>query len=86
MTTTFSELEITADEIPHDGHISELSLMWRAFRSDPLAVLSLVILLIFIFGAIFAPFLTPYAAQGQGDPNILEKFSPPSKAHLLGTD
>jgi peptide/nickel transport system permease protein len=86
MTTTFSELEITADEIPHDGHISELSLMWRAFRSDPLAVLSLVILLIFIFGAIFAPFLTPYAAQGQGDPNILEKFNPPSKAHLLGTD
>jgi peptide/nickel transport system permease protein len=86
MTATFSGLEITTDEIPHDGYVSEFSLMWRAFRSDPLAVLSLVILLFFVLGAIFAPFLTPYAEQGQGDPNILEKFNPPSKEHLLGTD
>jgi peptide/nickel transport system permease protein len=65
---------------------TEYSLMWLAFRRDPLALASLIIILFFIFGASFAPLLTPYAAQGRGDPNILEKFRPPSANHLLGTD
>lgn len=60
--------------------------MARAFRRDPLAVASLVVVLAFILGAIFAPLLTPYPEQGRGDPNILEKFQPPSRTHLLGTD
>jgi peptide/nickel transport system permease protein len=64
----------------------EYSLMVRAFRRDPLAVASLVVVLAFILGAIFAPLLTPYPEQGRGDPNILEKFQPPSRTHLLGTD
>jgi peptide/nickel transport system permease protein len=64
----------------------EYSLMVRAFRRDPLAVASLVVVLVFILGTIFAPVLTPYPEQGRGDPNILEKFQPPSRAHLLGTD
>jgi peptide/nickel transport system permease protein len=65
---------------------SEYGLMLQAFRRDPLAVVSLVVILIFILGAIFAPVLTPYPEQGRGDPNILEKFQPPSRAHPLGTD
>ena len=73
-------------EGPEAKRVTEYQLMWRAFRRDPLAVISLVILLIFILGAIFAPFLTPYPEQGLGVPNILEKFVPPSQAHLLGTD
>jgi peptide/nickel transport system permease protein len=64
----------------------EISLMLRAFRRDPLAVASLVAILVFILGAIFAPVLTPYPEQGRGDPNILEKFKPPGKDHPLGTD
>jgi peptide/nickel transport system permease protein len=64
----------------------EYSLMLLAFTRDPLAVASLVIIILFILGAIFASLLTPYAAQGRGDPNILEKFKPPSSVHLLGTD
>ena len=64
----------------------EYSLMWRVFRRDPLAVASLVVIIIFILGAIFAPLLTAYPEQGRGVPNILEKFKPPSSTHLLGTD
>ena len=60
--------------------------MVRAFRRDPLAVASLVVVLAFILGAIFATVLTPYPEQGRGDPNILEKFQPPSWSHPLGTD
>jgi peptide/nickel transport system permease protein len=68
------------------SRMREYSLMVRAFRRDPLAVASLVVVLVFILGTIFAPVLTPYPEQGRGDPNILEKFQPPSRAHLLGTD
>jgi len=64
----------------------EYSLMWRVFRRDPLAVASLVVIIVFILGAIFAPLLTAYPEQGRGVPNILEKFKPPSSTHLLGTD
>ena len=60
--------------------------MARAFRRDPLAVASLVVILAFLLSAIFSPVLTRYPEQGRGDPNILEKFQPPSGAHLLGTD
>jgi peptide/nickel transport system permease protein len=64
----------------------ELGFMLQAFRRDPLAVVSLVVILLFIIGTVFAPWLTPYPDQGKGDPNITEKFEPPSRAHPLGTD
>jgi peptide/nickel transport system permease protein len=64
----------------------ELGLMLQAFRRDPLAVVSLVVIVLFILGAAFAPWLAPYPEQGEGTPNITEKFKPPSREHLLGTD
>jgi len=60
--------------------------MIRAFRRDWLAFISLGIILAFILGAIFAPWLTPYPEQGRGEPNIIEKFRPPGRTHPLGTD
>jgi peptide/nickel transport system permease protein len=60
--------------------------MWRALRRDWLAMVSLVIVLFFVFVAIFAPYLTPYPEQGRGEPNIVEKLQPPSRAHPMGTD
>jgi peptide/nickel transport system permease protein len=68
------------------SRFQEYNLMLQAFRRDPLAVFSLVIIVVFVLGAIFAPKLTPYPDQGRGVPNILEKFKPPSQAHWLGTD
>jgi len=64
----------------------EYYLMWRVFRRDPLALASLIVIIIFILGATFAPLLTAYPEQGRGVPNITEKFEPPSNNHLLGTD
>ena len=56
------------------------------FRRDRMAMVSLIFLLLVLLGALFAPLLTPYPEQGRGDPNIAEKFQPPSMAHPLGTD
>jgi peptide/nickel transport system permease protein len=84
MTSTAEWPEVQTAQ--RSARFKEMSLMFQAFRRDPLAVASLVIILVFVLGAIFAPWLTPYPGQGRGDPNILEKFQPPSRAHLLGTD
>jgi peptide/nickel transport system permease protein len=64
----------------------ELELVWSAFQRDPLAVASFAVIVIFVVGALLAPWLTPYARQGLGDPSIMDKFRPPSLAHPLGTD
>ena len=56
------------------------------FRRDKLAVVCLFIILLMIFVAIAAPILTPYPEQGLGDPNLGEKFLPPSFSHPFGTD
>ena len=65
--------------------------IWRIIRRDPLALLGLAILIVFIvaaFIATFVPFLVPYSAQGQGvpNPNPADVLLPPSTTHLLGTD
>ena len=56
------------------------------FRRDKLAVVCLFIIVFMAFIAIAAPVLTPYPEQGLGDPNLGEKFMPPSWAHPFGTD
>ena len=66
--------------------ITEFGLIVRSFRKDFLALAGLVVIIVFVLGAVFAPLLTPYPEQGRGDPNILEKFQPPSLKHPLGTD
>ena len=43
-------------------------------------------LILLAVSAIFAPFLTPYASQGMGDPDLSAKFKPPSIEHPFGTD
>ncbi|MGQ9625313.1 MAG: ABC transporter permease [Anaerolineae bacterium] len=68
------------------AQFEEYGLMLRAFRRDVLALISLVIILGFILGAIFAPFLTPYPQEGWGEPNLANKFLPPSAEHPFGTD
>lgn len=55
-------------------------------RQDPLAVLSILIILFLVLSAIFAPLLTSRAAEGLGEPNTVEKLAPPSATHIFGAD
>jgi len=71
---------------PRRARWQEYGLMWRAFRRDRLALISILIILLFVGGAILAPLLTPHAIQGQGQPNLAERLEPPSRSHPLGTD
>lgn len=57
--------------------------MKRLCRENKLALFSAILILLFILAAVFAPLLTPYSFD---EMDILNRLSPPSKAHLLGTD
>ena len=57
--------------------------VWRQLRKNKVAVASLIVLILIILVAIFAPSLAPYWYDEQFR-NI--PFNPPTADHLLGTD
>ena len=50
------------------------------------ALISLLILVITLLVAVFAPLIAPYPDQGRGTVNIEQRLQAPSFGHLLGTD
>ena len=58
-------------------------LMKKMARENKLAVVSAVVILLFVLAAIFAPILTPYSYT---DMDLMNRLSSPSAAHLFGTD
>ncbi len=65
---------------------TESSLVLGVIRRDVLTMGGIAIILIFVFVALFAPYLAPYPQEGAGVPNPPNKFLPPSWAHPFGTD
>ncbi len=58
----------------------------RQFLKRKGALISLVILVVTLLTAAFAPWIAPYPDQGRGTVNIEERLQPPSSNHILGTD
>lgn len=58
----------------------------RLVRRDPLALIGLGILGLFVVVAFLAPWLAPYPAEGRGQSNLASRLEPPSLAHPFGTD
>ncbi|MBQ1347953.1 MAG: ABC transporter permease, partial [Aeriscardovia sp.] len=52
-------------------------------RENKLAIFSFFVIVLFILAAIFAPYITPYSYSQM---DLLHRLSPPSSAHLFGTD
>lgn len=67
-------------EILKTGQIAEV---WRRLRRNRAAIVGGVIVLLFVFIAIFAPWLSPYPPN-EGD--LTKRLKPPCREHLLGTD
>ncbi|MGB4605968.1 MAG: oligopeptide ABC transporter permease [Limnochordia bacterium] len=57
--------------------------IWRRFRRNRLAVAGLVVLILFVLSAIFAPWLAKHDPNRN---NLRERNQPPSREHPLGTD
>lgn len=69
--------------VPDKRHRSPLQLSVRRFFNNKLAVLGLIILLLVILIAIFAPF---FADHDPTKADMLKIEQSPSKEHILGTD
>ena len=67
------------------GPIRPGSAVWH-YRRSTLGMVAAVIIGLFVFAAIFAPILTPYADQGRGTPALPNRLLGPSWAHWFGTD
>ncbi len=55
----------------------------KRFLAHKAAVIGLVMLFLLIFGAVFAPLVSPYGPREQ---NLFNTLAAPSAEHLLGTD
>ncbi|MBM3592262.1 MAG: ABC transporter permease [Alphaproteobacteria bacterium] len=66
--------------------------LWWSFTRSPVTMLSAVVALICILGALFAPWLAPHNPFDLASLNLLDAFKPPSwteegeAQYLLGTD
>jgi len=56
------------------------------YRRSWLGMAAAIVVLIFVLGALFAPWLTPYADQGRGVPDLPSRLQGPSWSHWMGTD
>lgn len=75
---------ITEVDAPEPGsEVSPFAKRLRTFAGNKAAMFGLVILLVFVTLAIFAPLLTSY---NPADQDLSSAFQPPSAQHWLGTD
>jgi peptide/nickel transport system permease protein len=72
--------------VRHQSTFDEARYNMRVFFKDKLAVVGLIIILLNIGVAVFAPQIAPSPAQGRGESNLAERFQSPSIHHLMGTD
>lgn len=57
--------------------------VWRRLKHNKAAMFGLAVILILVFGAIFADFIAPY---GYDDQDLKARFQTPNAQHWLGTD
>ena len=59
---------------------------WHRFSRSRLSIAGLVMVLLVVFIAIFAPFISPYPKHAGKFVNFREQHQPPSWRHFFGTD
>jgi peptide/nickel transport system permease protein len=64
-------------------HVSEFRRFTRVFLSRGVVVFGMVVIVLFLLTAAFAPLIAPYDPNEQ---NFNQSLKMPTKAHLLGTD
>jgi peptide/nickel transport system permease protein len=88
ISTTSKDSESISMEEPRGG-IKEATVpsrIWRVLRTDKLALLGLIIILLFVVLGIFGQWIAPFPDQGAGVTNIPERDMAPNLLHLMGTD
>ena len=80
--TRLPRTETTTDLARRYREETMLGIVWRDFRRHPMALVGVTILAAIVLLSVFA-FLLPYDPESV---DVANRFSPPSREHLLGTD
>jgi peptide/nickel transport system permease protein len=75
--------ELQAESLKTYKQEKPIVVIARRFLKHKLAVAGMVVIIIFILAAIFAPLIAPYGVYKQ---NLAPAYSNPSAGHILGTD
>lgn len=81
MTTTALNTDIAS--LSDARRVTNFERFWRAFRRNRVALVGLVIVIVMILAAIFAPIIAPYDPI---EPHYTSVLAAPSGEFLLGTD
>jgi peptide/nickel transport system permease protein len=74
-------------KIPNKNvRFEETKRAWYRMKKSTLSLVGLVIVLILILSAIFAPWIAPYPEAASGATNFDAINNPPSAEHIFGTD
>jgi peptide/nickel transport system permease protein len=85
METQTNSYDIMAREVKREHRRVKWFQLQRLLKRK-VALLSLMILILALAGALLAPVIAPYPDQGQGSVNLEHRLNPPSSAYILGTD
>jgi peptide/nickel transport system permease protein len=69
-----------------DNNSIDIRTFWRTFRTRPMAIVGLLMLVTALFTALFAAQIAPYNPKQPGRVTIDDIYAPPSAEHWLGTD
>jgi peptide/nickel transport system permease protein len=86
MSNTISRRDWLLSDAPQTRRQARLGAIyqgWLTFRANKLAMVGLIILILLIGMAIFAPLIAPYSPFAQ---DLGSRLQPPSAVHWLGTD
>jgi len=86
--------DLSRSHMKEPGRVARMldSDLWYSFRRSPLAVISAVVVLLFVVAALFAPLIAPHNPFDPASLSILDSFLPPAwqdggdPRFLLGTD
>jgi peptide/nickel transport system permease protein len=71
-----------AEGLTEDAVRSPMAKVWLALRSNKTALAGLIVLVVLVLLALFAPLIAPYPIDQQ----VGQPFTPPSSQHILGLD
>ncbi len=78
--------EISVMESRNSYHLERLRYFLHLTKRNPLFIAGLAAVALIVFGAVFAPWITPYPEDAKFGMQFTQKLKPPSMKHFFGTD
>jgi peptide/nickel transport system permease protein len=73
-------------QLERESRKQNIGRAWYKFSRNPMSVAGVVIVLVLVLLAIFAPYVTPYPKHAGAFTDFVHAKLPPSLQHLFGTD